>query len=63
MERQMRDQARLFEGLGIPWRKMHPELPQTVVITNLTRDPSYLEIIYDFEQLMEVPMGRSLLCL
>jgi len=59
----MENQARLFEGLGIPWQKMHQELPETVVITNLTRDPSYLEVVYDFEQTLEVPMGRSLLCI
>jgi len=63
MESSMENQARLFEGLGIPWHKMHPNMPQTVVITNLAKDPAYLEVVYDFEQLLPIPWGRSFLCL
>jgi len=59
----MENQARLFEGLGIPWHKMHPNMPQTVVITNLAKDPAYLEVVYDFGQLLPIPWGRSFLCL
>jgi len=59
----MESQARLFEGLGIPWHKMHPNMPQTVVITNLARDPAYLDVVYDFAQLLPIPWGRSFLCL
>jgi len=59
----MENQARLFEGLGIPWHKMHPNMPQTVVITNLARDPAYLDVVYDFAQLLPIPFGRSFLCL
>jgi len=59
----MENQARLFEGLGIPWHKMHPNMPQTVVITNLARDPAYLEVVYDYSQLLPIPFGRSFLCL
>jgi len=59
----MENQARLFEGLGIPWHKMHPNMPQTVVFTNLARDPAYLEVVYDYSQLLPIPFGRSFLCL
>jgi len=59
----MENQARLFEGLGIPWHKMHPNMPQTVVFTNLAKDPAYLEVVYDFSQLLPIPLGRSFLCL
>jgi len=62
----MENQARLLEGLGIPWykmHKMHPNMPQTVVFTNLARDPAYLEVVYDYNQILPIPFGRSFLCL
>jgi len=59
----MDNQARLFEGLGIPLQTMYQELPETVVITNLTRGPAYLEVVYDYEQCLVIPYGRSILCL
>jgi len=71
MESPRDNQTRLFEGLGIPWAEMQQEppeelsegIPETVVITNYSKDPVYLHVIYDCEQILIAPMGRNLLCL
>jgi len=59
----MDNQARLFKGLGIPWAEMQQELPETLVITNYTKDPAYLEVVFDLEQCLVLPMGRNLMCI
>jgi len=71
MESPEDNQARLFEGLGIPWAEMQREppekpsegIPETVVITNYAKNPVYFHVIYDCEQMLIALMGRNLLCL
>jgi len=71
MESPEDNQARLFEGLGIPWAEMQREpsekpsegIPETVVITNYAKSPAYLQVVYDNEQMIIVQMDRNLLCL